>query len=51
MRRFWKKIFIKLVYQGDNPVLQLFNTNTDKDPFQELPLQPCYCVSDISECC
>ncbi|KAK3914989.1 Protein stoned-B [Frankliniella fusca] len=47
-QRFWKKIFIKLVYQGDNPVLQLSNTPTDKDPFQELPLQPCYCVSDIS---
>ncbi|XP_052128529.1 protein stoned-B [Frankliniella occidentalis] len=47
-QRYWKKIFIKLLYQGDNPVLQLFNTPTDKDPFQELPLQPCYCVSDIS---
>jgi hypothetical protein len=35
------------VYQGDNPVLQLFNTKEDKDPFQELPLQACYSVSDI----
>jgi hypothetical protein len=35
------------VYQGDNPVLQLFNTREDKDPFQELPLQACYSVSDI----
>lgn len=49
-QRFWKKIFVKLVYQGDNPVLQLFNLKEDKDPFQELPLQACYSVSDISEC-
>jgi hypothetical protein len=45
--RFWKKVFVHLVYQGDNPVLQLFNTKEDKDPFQELPLQACYSVSDI----
>ncbi|GAB0087168.1 Protein stoned-B [Sergentomyia squamirostris] len=46
-QRFWKKIFLKLVYQGDNPVMQLFNSPTDKEPFQELPLQACYSVSDI----
>ncbi|XP_046664273.1 protein stoned-B isoform X2 [Homalodisca vitripennis] len=46
-QRFWKKVFMKLVYQGENPVLQLFNNKDDKDPFQELPLQPCYSVSDI----
>nr|XP_031850150.1 LOW QUALITY PROTEIN: uncharacterized protein LOC116435092 [Nomia melanderi] len=46
-QRFWKKIFVKLVYQADNPVLQLFNNKDDKDPFQELPLLPCYSVSDI----
>ncbi|KOC62498.1 Protein stoned-B [Habropoda laboriosa] len=45
--RFWKKIFVKLVYQGDNPVLQLFNGRDTKDPFQELPLVPAYSVSDI----
>ncbi|KAJ8934044.1 hypothetical protein NQ314_013619 [Rhamnusium bicolor] len=28
-------------------LLQLFNQKEDKDPFQELPLQPCYSVSDI----
>jgi hypothetical protein len=41
---------VRLVYQGDNPVLQLFNTKEDKDPFQELPLQACYSVSDIGNC-
>ncbi|KAJ9586260.1 hypothetical protein L9F63_020094, partial [Diploptera punctata] len=46
-QRFWKKVFVRLVYQGENPALQLFNTKDDKDPFQELPLQACYSVSDI----
>lgn len=46
-QRFWKKIFLKLAYQADNPVLQLFNNKDEKDPFQELPLLPCYSVSDI----
>ncbi|XP_050430401.1 LOW QUALITY PROTEIN: protein stoned-B-like [Adelges cooleyi] len=45
--RFWKKIFVKIVYQGENPVLQLYNLKGDRDPFQELPLQPSYSVSDI----
>lgn len=34
-------------YQGDNPVVQLYNAATDKEPFQELPLQACYSVSEI----
>uniref|UniRef100_A0A182NZS1 MHD domain-containing protein n=1 Tax=Anopheles epiroticus TaxID=199890 RepID=A0A182NZS1_9DIPT len=46
-QRFWKKIYIRLVYQGDSPVLQLLNAATDKEPFQELPLQACYSVSEI----
>jgi stonin-1/2 len=47
MIRFWKKVFVKLVNQGDSPVLQLYNTRDDKDPFQELPLQASYNISDI----
>ncbi|XP_050307877.1 protein stoned-B [Anthonomus grandis grandis] len=46
-QRFWKKIFVKLSYQPDCVLLQLFNQQSDKDPFQELPLQPCYSVSEI----
>ncbi|KAF5294254.1 hypothetical protein FQR65_LT10840 [Abscondita terminalis] len=46
-QRFWKKIFIRLLHQTDCILLQLFNQKGDKDPFQELPLQPCYSVSDI----
>ncbi|KAK4886737.1 hypothetical protein RN001_003008 [Aquatica leii] len=45
--QFWKKIFIRLLYQTDCVLLQLFNQKGDKDPFQELPLQPCYSVSEI----
>ncbi|CAH2011654.1 unnamed protein product [Acanthoscelides obtectus] len=46
-QRFWKKIFVKIVNQMDCTLLQLFNQKDDKDPFQELPLQPCYSVSEI----
>ncbi|CAG0894062.1 unnamed protein product [Darwinula stevensoni] len=43
-QRFWKKIYVR---QAENGTIQLFNSKEDKDPFQELPLQPCYAVSDI----
>ncbi|XP_059062853.1 protein stoned-B-like [Achroia grisella] len=46
-QRFWKKVFVRVTYQGDNPVVQLFNTAGDKEPFQELPLQACYSVSEV----
>lgn len=46
--RFWKKIYVKLVMQGDTPAVQLFDTKESKDAFQELPLQPAYSLSDIS---
>ncbi|KAF7283272.1 hypothetical protein GWI33_001042 [Rhynchophorus ferrugineus] len=46
-QRFWKKVFLKLSYQPDCVLLQLYNQQSDKDPFQELPLQPCYSVSEI----
>nr|XP_014092234.1 protein stoned-B [Bactrocera oleae]XP_036222082.1 protein stoned-B [Bactrocera oleae] len=46
-QRFWKKIFVRLVIQNDVPVVQLLNQITDKQPFQELPLQPSYSVSEI----
>ncbi|XP_017487254.1 PREDICTED: protein stoned-B [Rhagoletis zephyria] len=46
-QRFWKKIFVRLVVQNDVPVVQLLNQATDKQPFQELPLQPSYSVSEI----
>ncbi|XP_011187734.2 protein stoned-B [Zeugodacus cucurbitae] len=46
-QRFWKKIFVRLVIQNDVPVVQLLNQVSDKQPFQELPLQPSYSVSEI----
>lgn len=45
--RFWKSIFVRLTWQGDSPVVQLFHAAGDKEPFQELPLQACYSVSEI----
>jgi hypothetical protein len=48
-QRFWKKVFLKIFNQADSlPVLQLFNNKSDKDPYQELPLLPCYSVSEIA---
>ena len=47
-QRFWKKIFVRLIMQGDTPCVQLFDTKDSKDAFQELPLQPAYSLSDIS---
>ncbi|XP_017062321.1 protein stoned-B [Drosophila ficusphila] len=46
-QRFWKKIFVRLVVQNDVPVVQLLNQAGDKQPFQELPLQPSYSVSEV----
>jgi hypothetical protein len=47
--RFWKKVFVKIVYHGEKPVVHLYNKADDKDPFQELPLEPCYSVSEIGK--
>nr|CAG4642294.1 EOG090X00TB [Evadne anonyx] len=47
-QRFWKKIFVKLGRANDVPVIQLYNNKDDIEPFQELQLQACYSVSDIS---
>lgn len=33
-QRFWKKIHVKLSYQQDCVLLQLYNQQSDKDPFQ-----------------
>lgn len=48
-QRFWKKVYVRLMSQGDSTLIHLYNTKEDKDPFQELPLQPCYSISEISE--
>lgn len=32
-QRFWKKIFLKINFQNDTPVIQMFNTVKDKEPF------------------
>ncbi|KAL5009161.1 hypothetical protein ScPMuIL_014742 [Solemya velum] len=46
--RFWKEIFVKIVKQSDGPTIKLYYNETDSEPFKELPLQPCYSVSEIA---
>ncbi len=46
--RFWKKVFVKLVYQGETPHLELMSKDDGKESLlHEWPLQPCYAISDI----
>nr|XP_046913121.1 protein stoned-B-like isoform X1 [Dermatophagoides farinae] len=44
--RYWKKIFVRFI--PETCVLQLFNKKGDAQPFQELPLQASYSLSEIS---
>lgn len=44
--RYWKKIFVKFI--PETCLLQLFNKKGDPQPFQELPLQASYSLSEIS---
>ncbi|XP_065208565.1 protein stoned-B-like [Planococcus citri] len=47
-QRFWKKVFVRLVYQGETPHLELVNKDDGKETLNhEWPLQPCYAISDI----
>ena len=47
-QRYWKKVFVRIANQGDNPAILLFDAKDAKEPFQELPLQAAYSLSDIS---
>ena len=48
--RFWKKVFVRLVYQGETPHLELVNKDDGKETLHhEWPLQPCYAISDIGK--
>lgn len=44
--RYWKKIFVRFI--PETCVLQLFNNKGDTQPFQELPLQASYSLSEMS---
>ncbi|RUS76104.1 hypothetical protein EGW08_016135, partial [Elysia chlorotica] len=46
--RFWKLTIVRLGVNKDGPVLRLFMEDKDTEPVQELPLQPCYSISDVS---
>ena len=49
-QRFWKKIWVRISQPNpaDPPTVLLYNHKDDKEPFQELPLQTAYSLSDIS---
>lgn len=47
-QRFWKKVFVRIVSQGDSPCVRLYETKDAKDAFQEVMLQPAYSLSEIS---
>lgn len=42
--RYWKKVFVRMTEQN---ILYLHNSREDSDPFQEVPLQACYSLSEI----
>ena len=48
-QRFWKKVYVRLTPVNDVYTVQIYSNKTDKDPFQEFPLQPSYSVSDIGK--
>ncbi|UYV74250.1 stnB [Cordylochernes scorpioides] len=43
--RYWKKVYVRLT---SNNILHLFNKPDDNQPFQEMPLQACYSLSDMA---
>lgn len=42
--RYWKSVFVQI----SGNTIQLYYSRNDKRPFQELPLQSNYCMSDIT---
>ena len=46
--RYWKKVFVRIIMQGDNPCIALYENKEAKETFQEVPLQYSYSLSDIS---
>ncbi|XP_017461384.1 PREDICTED: protein stoned-B-like, partial [Rhagoletis zephyria] len=43
--RYWKKVWVRFIPEGC--ILQLFNKREDVQPFQELPLQASYSLSEV----
>lgn len=43
--RYWKKVWVRFIPEGC--ILQLFNKREDVTPFQELPLQASYSLSEV----
>ncbi|XP_053400880.1 protein stoned-B-like [Mercenaria mercenaria] len=46
--RYWKNVVVKLETQKEGLMVRVLNDARDQLPIQELPLQPCYSLSDLS---
>ncbi|XP_061172564.1 uncharacterized protein LOC133181930 [Saccostrea echinata] len=47
--RFWKGVIVRLVKTEEGPVIKVFSEKRSDECYHELPLQPCYSVSDVSQ--
>ena len=47
--RFWKGVIVRLVKGEDGPVIKVFSEKDNGECYHELPLQPCYSVSDVAQ--
>jgi hypothetical protein len=45
--RYWKNVIVKLETQKEGLMIRVLNDARDQLPIQELPLQPCYSLSDL----
>lgn len=46
--RYWKNVVVKLELQKEGLMVRVLNDARDQLPIQELPLQPCYSLSDLA---
>lgn len=47
--RFWKGVIVRLVKTEEGPVIKVFSEKDNGECYHELPLQPCYSVSDVAQ--
>lgn len=46
--RYWKNVVVKLESQNEGLMIRVLNDARDQLPIQELPLQPCYSLSELA---
>lgn len=47
--RFWKSVIVRLVKSEEGTVIKVFSEKDNGECFHELPLQPCYSVSGVTQ--